>query len=625
MRIQIICGAPDDETVAFAASELEGYLTRMLEGEGAGLTVRLSAGTEADGPEAFSVSMGPAGGSIAGSCPRTLLLGVYDYLRRLGCRFLGPGRQCETVPAIRREALAASYEKRPSFRHRGVCIEGADSRENVLDFIDWLPKAGYNSFFLQFKTPYAFLKRWYHHERNPLREAEAYTEADAERDMRVFEDAIKRRGLLLHKAGHGWTGEALGYDALTWDREKRPLAEEKRPLAAQIGGVRDLWHGVPANTNLCFSNPGAADAMASLVVDYARKNPAADYVHVWMADTFNNVCECAACRETTLSDQYAAVLNEIDRRLTDLGLGTRIVFLLYQELLWPPVRERLRNPDRFVLMFAPISRTFEASYQLDGPEKTVPPYVRNRVTLPTDLGENLAFLRGWQKIFDGDSFVYDYPLGRAHYGDLGYVHIARVIGGDVKKLRQLGLDGYISCQELRASLPNALPNYVMGYTLLDETADTEALIDEYFQAAYGSGWEEVKAYLTRLSRLSSCDYVNGKGPRADAGMARRMEEVQDLCREFAPVTEARREEGLYWRLLDYHRRYVLRFARVLELLARGREAESLAEWRALGDFTGGNEPDYQPYLDVYRVREVTANYTGFHALEAEEGHTNRFG
>ena len=59
---------------------------------------------------------------------------------------------------------------------------------------------------------------------------------------------------------------------------------------------------------------------------------------------------------------------------------------------------------------APISRTFEASYDLDGPEASIPVYVRNRITLPTDLRENLAFLRGWQRIFDGDSFVYDYPL-----------------------------------------------------------------------------------------------------------------------------------------------------------------------------------------------------------------------
>lgn len=616
MRIKISCSDPACAPLGFAAGELEGYLRRMLPDEGADLEIALTAEEDGSGGrERFSVDMTPAGGAIAGSGGRAVLLGVYDYLRRLGCRFLGPGRRCEQTPGILPEALAARYEKRASFPHRGVCIEGADSLENILDFIDWLPKVGFNTFFLQFKNPYVFLARWYRHEKNPLREAEDYSPADAERDMAVLEAAVKKRGLLLHKVGHGWTGETLGYESVSWNPDARPLPEGKRPLAAEIGGVRGLFGGVPANTNLCYSSGRAVDEFASLVVRYARENPSADYLHVWLADTYNNVCECPDCRGTTLSDQYVALLNEIDRRLAGEGLGTRLVFLLYQELLWPPVRERLKHPERFVLMFAPISRTFEASYSVDGPEKAIPPYVRNQVTLPTDLGENLAFLRGWQAVFDGDSFVYDYPLGRAHYGDLGYVHIARVIGSDIKKLRQMGLDGYVSCQELRASLPNALPNYVMGYTLFDEAADTEELVDEYFQAAYGQSAGAVKEYLDRLSRLSSCDYLNGKGARVDPDAARRYGELRRVCRQSAPAPDARRADGLYWRLLDYHREYAARMAEALERLARGERAESGAAWRRLRDLICENEPEFQPYLDVYRVLEVTENYTGFPAGE----------
>ena len=163
MRIEIARSSAGQEVLAFASRELEAYLTRMLPEEDLDLAVTLQAGDIADGRESFAVDMAERGGSITGSCPRAVLLGVYDYLRRLGCRFLGPGKQWETVPAASREKLAARYEKQAAFRHRGVCIEGADSRENVQDFIDWLPKAGYNSFFLQFKTPYAFLKRWYRH------------------------------------------------------------------------------------------------------------------------------------------------------------------------------------------------------------------------------------------------------------------------------------------------------------------------------------------------------------------------------------------------------------------------------------------------------------------------------
>ena len=172
----------------------------------------------------------------------------------------------------------------------------------------------------------------------------------------------------------------------------------------------------------------------------------------------------------------------------------------------------------------------------------------------------------------------------------------------------MGLDGYISCQELRASLPNALPNYVMGYTLMDEGQTAQGLpgrqalprlplgqqlqrpgepqgirlvpgqtlIREYFQAAYGEEWERVLAYLSELSRLSSCDYLNGKGSRTNPDIARRMREAQAICRDFAPVLDACREDGLYWRLLAWHKAYALGLARALELLAEGEAGESPA-------------------------------------------------
>lgn len=611
----IACFANEDHpAVRFAGRELERYLGRMLSASGGELKILLElfpGKISEDLPDQFRVRMIRDTVTITGNRPRSVLLGAYDYLRRLGCRFLGPGRDLETVPQISRSDLAMDYGETASFRHRGVCIEGADSRENILDFIDWLPKAGYNSFFLQFKSPRAFLARWYGHQRNPLRRPEPLADARIEEWAAEFRRAVKERDLMLHTAGHGWTGEVLGYDAQSWDASGS-LEEAGRPLAALVNGKRGLYGGVPTNTNLCFSNSRAADAFAALVADYAGAHPEADYLHVWLADEYNNVCECPECRKTTLSDQYVELLNEIDRRLTERGLETKIVFLLYQELLWPPVRARLEHPERFVLMFAPISRTFASSYQVgEGEAPPIPPYRRNRITLPGGLGENLAFLRGWQALFRGDSFLYDYPLGRAHYGDLGYVHMAQVAGGDVKRLGQLGLDGYVSCQELRAGLPNFLPNYVLGRVLWDEGADVESVIAEYFQAAYGEGWEEVLRYLSALSRLNACDYLNGKGPRRDPALARRMAEAQALCRDFAPAPGTRREGGRFRTLLAYHQKYALALARALELLALGREEESREAWLALRDLICENEPDFQPFLDVYRVLEVTEKYTGF--------------
>ena len=617
MEIRVQYDPAGPEALAFAAAELKGYLERML-AEEAGLWPAVLTARPGGGPgepDRFSVRLSSDRGEVAGNSGRAVLLGVYDLLRRLGCRFLAPGRKNEIIPAIRREELALDYARQASFRHRGVCIEGADSRENVLDFIDWLPKAGFNSFFLQFKVPYAFHARWYHHEKNPLLTPEPYAPADALADMERAEREIRRRGLLLHKVGHGWTGEVLGYETASWERA-RPLAEEKRPFAALVNGRRELYLGVPANTNLCLSDPDAAKRFEDLVVEYAKKNPDVDYLHIWLADEYNNVCECARCRRTTPSDQYVALLNAIDRRLRLEGLDTRLVFLLYQELLWPPVRERLHDPERFVLMFAPISRTFGESYRLE--EETgrpLPAYARNRIALPVDLGENLAFLRGWRETFHGEGFVYDYPLGRAHYGDFGYLHIARIIYEDVRKLDRLGLNGYISCQELRAGLPNTLPNYVMGRVLLDRESGFEEIADEYFSAAYGSGWELAKECLSELSDLQMCDYLNGKGPRRDVLAAERLGRIEACCARYRAGLERRVpganevQEG-FWSRLGYHLEFISLLARAMGCLTRGEERRSREIWASARDFICRGEERFQPWLDVYRVLEVTEKYTG---------------
>lgn len=349
MRITFLDSA--SKTAAFAAEELESYLKRMMEelpddGWEIQLTAENGSRVSSDSRTAeygscaendsYRVQIGKHGGRITGSNERSVLLAVYDYLHKLGCRFLIPKKEYEIIPVISKEQLSADYERCASFRHRGVCIEGADSLENILDYIDWLPKAGFNSFFLQFKTPYAFLARWYKHLNNPYVEASPYTPGDAKQDLALIEREAKKRGLLLHEAGHGWTGEVLGYQTLSWDvmgqKEQKEEDHPKRWMAL-TDGKRQLFRGIPANTNLCYNDKDALDAFAGLVVDYAKKNPQVDYIHVWLADDYNNLCECEECRRTTLSDQYVELLNEIDRRLTQDGIYTRIVFLLYQELL----------------------------------------------------------------------------------------------------------------------------------------------------------------------------------------------------------------------------------------------------------------------------------------------------
>ena len=628
MTINILYSSHSGSPVVFAAQELARCLAKIVADSiiitnnqncrSDEVTLRLeSLKNPKNSEDAYSIDVTPMGGTISGSNDRSVLLGVYQYLWLLGCRFPAPGRKHESFPSLyKKEQLSASCQKQAALRHRGVCIEGANSLENILDYIDWLPKLGCNSFFLQFQLPYTFMARWYHHEMNPLLKPEEFTRETAAAFTTRIEEALQERGLLLHQAGHGWTGDVLGFPCADWKAASEPLPPETAPLAACINGKRELFHGVPMNTNLCYSNETVIEKFSDRVVEYCIQHPAISCVHVWLADEFNNICECEACRTQLPTDQYIRILNRIDEKLTGLHLDTKIVFLLYQELLWPPVKEAFRNPDRFLLMFAPISRTLEHSYQLKDTYGPAPAYERNRITLPEALDENMVFLKSWQNCFHGEGFVYDYPLGRAHYGDFGYIHIAEIIGQDIRKLKQMGLDGYISCQELRVCLPNAFPAYVMGRMLFDADVTFGELKEEYFRAAYGPGWEQVLSYLTKLSSLCSCDYFNGKEDRKDPREAAAMKELIRLA-EHAPLpgqegtdslTDA---QNLFWKYLDYHREYSLRLGKALMKLAGGEELEAQECWRQFQHMICERETEFQECLDVYRVTEVSTKYTGF--------------
>lgn len=597
----------ENKVLAFAAEELKRYINKIFLYREIEFCYSLSVDdTHQEENDTFSINTGISGGEICGNSERAVLLGVYHYLYLLGCRFLGPNS--EVVPVILGELPIIYERKTASLYHRGVCIEGSSSRENVLAFIDWLPKVGYNSFFLQFTVPYTFLARWYHHENNPYVKPEIYTMDDAIKDMKLFETEIAKRGLLLHKVGHGWTGAALGYETVSWDGTTAPLTEEERQLLALQNGKRDWYEGCPANTNLCYSKEQTIDAFVEKVTEYAKMNPQVQYLHVWLADACNNICECEECKKTTPTDQYVNLLNEIDRRFTQENLETKIVFLLYQELLWPPIKEKLKNDERFVLMFAPITRTFEKSYLVDERLPEIPEYKRNQITLPTNLEENQAFLCAWQQQFEGDSFVFDYPLGRAHYGDFGYVHISSIISQDIKKLRQLGLNGYISCQELRVMHPNGLPNYVMGRTLFDETLSFDTLVEEYYSAAYGDDWYMVREYLEGISNLCSCDYVNAKGPRRNPLIADNMKKIHEWCKLWESKIQGR--NGRHWEVLIHHNKYIQLLSRAIELFAGGKEDEASLIWGEMRKYVCLEEHKFQAELDVYRMINITRDYTG---------------
>lgn len=210
-------------------------------------------------------------GVVAGSNLRSVLMAVYAYLHRIGVVWPRPG--VERIPhgAVTSERIV--IDEVASYRHRCVCIEGSVGVQHARAMIDWLPKVGMNSYFNQFRDGYTFFERWRRENGGaPLTRDEAQTCADE------LVAEIRKRDLLLHAVGHGWTCEPFGMPGLGWDYPAPLVPAESVPMLAQVNGVRALWNGIPLNTNLCYSNSEVRRRMRDAVVEYAETHREVDFL-----------------------------------------------------------------------------------------------------------------------------------------------------------------------------------------------------------------------------------------------------------------------------------------------------------------------------------------------------------
>lgn len=596
----------EKETLLFAKQELDRYV-RLITGQDHEIELKIE-GDDADFfKEVCKFEVRGGKGVISANRPRALLLGVYAFLRACGCRFLRPGKKGEVIPAIKRERLSASGEFVPVNRHRGIAIEGAVSVENVLELIDWAPKVGFNSYFTQFMNSYEFFERWYRHKGNDFIEKEPIDEELADKYIGYIVAEIKKRSMIYHAVGHGWTTAALGIDCNGWAETDLKLSEDKQELLAMINDKREFYEGKPLNTNLCYSNPLVRSLMADAVVRYVENHPETDVVHFWLGDGFNNVCECEKCAEKSFSDWYVMILNEIDRKLTEKGLQTKICFLIYYDLYWAPEVERIANEDRFIMMFAPIFRAYDQAFaEKDAQEKAEIAYVKNKIEYPHETAPYLTFLKGWQKVFKGDSFDFDYHLMWDINRDLGGEILSRVLYSDIRSLTKMGVNGFISCQLQRAFYPNGFAFYLMGRVLFDAEISYEQIRNEYYFAAFGKYAEMAKEIYSGIEKNVAFSYLcdTKKNEPNLTQLKTAQAELKERLAAF-PVSAENEVQDESLAILQFVMENTLRLLDVLILKLEGGEGEALEKAeRDRKDFFNKWEIRFQPYADGFYVNMI---------------------
>ncbi len=569
------------------------------------LWLGLDGSVEKSGLDEIRIEIQNGAGIITGSSERAVLIGAYRFLFELGCRFLRPGAEGEEIPQkkLKKEDLCASVQEKASYRHRGVCIEGAVSYEHVRNMIDYLPKVGMNGYFMQFHIPTIFFTRFYN-DPYSKKGLTPVTDQDVAHMWKGLEEEIVLRGLDYHATGHGWTCDPFGIPASGWTKmDPSQVPADAVQYLAEIDGKRALWRDVALNTNLCYSNPVVRDKMTSGIVEYCQKHSDVNFLHFWLADGKNNHCECPECQKKTPADFYVTMLNELDEKLTAAGVDTKIVCLIYVDLLWAPEQEKIKNPDRFVLMFAPITRTYTNAFSDVDPNKKVEltPYVRNQLKMPKAVEDNLARLERWQnEQINSDSFDFDYHLMWDHHLDPGYYECARILHKDMVNLDKIGLNGMMSCQLQRTFLPTGLPFYAMAKGLWDKKSQFSDICDEYFTAAFGEDAKVVEKYLSRLSVLFDPPYVRKEKELDPEGVEKRLTEAKEWVDAFSREHLATKgDTNPSWKLLVYHAELTKKFAdaQMSYLCGKDNEEERLEKKTILKDAMYEMEDGIQEVFD----------------------------
>ncbi len=545
---------------------------------------------------------------IGGTNARSVLMGAYEYLRELGAEWIFPGADGERLPEIEEVPLSGfDLERRPPNRHRGVCIEGAPSLEHVLDMVEWMPKVGYNAYFLQFQVAGYFWRLWYEHRLNPeWDETRELTEEECEElDRRVILE-VKRRGLLLHQVGHGWTAAALDLPTDGWVVYEGEIADEERELMAEVDGKRELWGGIPINTELCYANPEARRRLLDAISDWADEHREVDALHFWLSDAPNNHCECAGCSEHSPADWYALLTNELSPRLAEMAPDMKIVLLAYHDLLWPPETVEIdRGHDNLISMFAPISRCYAhslASPECDSGEELVRP-ARNEMAMPRHNRQLVDLWEIWGWGDRDNSFCFDYHFMWPWMGDLLSIDLSSLMPRDMEDYAALGLGGLMNCGSQRIFYPTGWPYWLTARLLCGEQPGEEDR-EQYFRLTYGDDAPTAMDFLDGIPEVTGAprhgaDWWQQVAP----GQAHRLRDYLDSSAaqidQCADAADDPHERA--WRLLQHYRDLLGLFVTVQERREEGDAEKAIAAVEEVEDFVRGTEAETARALESFTL------------------------
>lgn len=309
---------------------------------------------------------------LVGGSERAVWYAVYDFLSRLGCRWIAPefafyeGKD-KYVPAQSRldYVYAGDIIEQPAFNYRKLYIEEGLSHnvENLLQLITWMPKARFNVLVA------------------PI-DYQGHGRAQWDNWRRQLIPELKKRGIGIEVGGHGYQ------NFLHAEMENGRLYTDHPEW---FGMDEDGHRSADPHIVFCTSNTDAVEYLNHRIGDYLDAHPEIDIFDFWPPDN-EKWCTCAHCgRLGTATERHALLVSETANYLKNRYSDVKLECLAYHHYTEPPEHTTLDNS--VLLDFCPINQQFEYQIYEQGSEN--------------NKRYNESLLR-WMDSFSGDISIYSY-------------------------------------------------------------------------------------------------------------------------------------------------------------------------------------------------------------------------
>ncbi|MBO4632010.1 MAG: DUF4838 domain-containing protein [Lentisphaeria bacterium] len=461
---------------------------------------------------------------ITGSNPRSVLFGVYEYLKKHGFAFLYPGREGEVIPenvVFRIDGFDFAETASRTFRGMAVAPD-PDNLQEGYDLLRFMAQNKYNLFFMEgydVDRPgdeYSVINGVHplQHVEHSLKDKtwEERKEVALKKQTMIAE--ARKYGLLIERGGHGWN-----YGVPEHYGKNHGLTPEQARAELKAKGKINQRAEVEVSTwfQICLAREEVREIYAEHIISYLKKHRGElDIAAIWFGDGYDNKCMCEECIKHPFSDLYLDIFRRVALRAKQELPEITLECIMYFETLEPPTRNWLEGLDNVILNLAVWRHCY--FHKLDDPACRMPGWIpdyRNNASHDTpndkriiNYDHYLAY-DGWRKIIGNDlkCLIFNYIT-------MNRVPAAHLLSYDLTPLinvfddyDRLNFDGMVDCQcHCSWDKPANLQLYGAGRVLWNKHDNDPAKIrSELFSLLFGKKSPEVTDYCDHMySLLQEC-------------------------------------------------------------------------------------------------------------------------